>query len=39
MSAPLRRIGLVGAVFETLPQDNLRTLRLVEDIYAQNPAS
>ena len=27
-----------GADFETSPQDNLRTLRLVEDIYAQNPA-
>ena len=28
-----------GAAFETSPADNLRTLRLVEDIYAQNPAS
>jgi predicted dehydrogenase len=28
-----------GAPFETSPQDNLRTLRLVEDIYAQNPVS
>jgi D-apiose dehydrogenase len=28
-----------GSAFETSPQDNLRTLRLVEDIYAQNPAS
>ena len=27
-----------GAAFETSPQDNLRTLRLVEDIYAQNPS-
>ena len=27
-----------GAAFETSPADNLRTLRLVEDIYAQNPA-
>lgn len=27
-----------GGAFETSPQDNLRTLRLVEDIYAQNPA-
>jgi len=26
-----------GAPFETAPEDNLRTLRLVEDIYAQNP--
>ena len=26
-----------GAEFETSPQDNLRTLRLVEDIYLQNP--
>ncbi len=29
---------LGGLPFETAPQDNLRTLRLVEDIYAQNPA-
>jgi len=28
-----------GADFDTSPADNLRTLRLVEDIYAQNPAS
>lgn len=28
-----------GAPFETSPQDNLRTLRLVEDTYAQNPAA
>ena len=28
-----------GAAFETSPQDNLRTLRLVEDIYARNPTS
>ena len=26
-----------GSAFETSPDDNLRTLRLVEDIYAQNP--
>ena len=30
--------GLVGGhAFETSPDDNLRTLRLVEDIYAQSP--
>jgi len=28
-----------GAAFETSPTDNLRTLRVVEDIYTQNPAS
>lgn len=28
-----------GAAFETSPADNLRTLRLVEDIYAQNSSS
>ena len=27
-----------GAAFETSPQDNLHTLRLVEDIYARNPS-
>ena len=26
-----------GNAFETSPHDNLRTLRLIEDIYAQNP--
>jgi predicted dehydrogenase len=29
---------LAGTKFETSPADNLRTLRLVEDVYARNPA-
>ena len=29
---------IAGSPFETSPADNLRTLRLVEDVYARNPA-